>query len=223
MKDEMSKQLSTPSQVEGTAQCGPGCNCGRPGLGKKEKMAICLIVIAAAMLVLGRGLAQRAANKTAKGPATFTVTIPQTIPASSATDEKTKALLINEAKSVLWGRSLKDFASLNQVAAKQDAVFVYLPEKRPGPIDSVKQQVAEAAGKAQAGGTKMACYVLDTNSPDYAKVTRRVPPPFVLAVVKGGGTGVVSGQITQERLLQAVVTASRPSSCGSSDCSSGCN
>lgn len=226
MNEERSDQVSTPSQVEGTA-CGSGCNCGSAGLGKKGKLAICLIVIAAAVLVLARGFARKAETGTAQAKTAFAATVPAATPKTPpATTEKAKATPTNQTQSVLWGEPLKELVSLNQIAAQQDAVFVYLPEKGQGPIESVKQQIEKAAGKAQSGGTRIACYMLDTNSQDYARVTSQAPSPCVLAMVKGRGTSVVSGQITEGNLLQAIVMASRPSSCGPSGCAPstpGCN
>jgi len=225
MNDERSDQVQVPSQVEETAQCGPGCNCGTTGLGRNGKIAICLIVIAAAVLLLARGFTRKAETGAAQAKTTFSTTLPAaTLKTLPATTEKGKTAPANQAKSVVWGEPLTGLADLNQVATQQDAVFVYLPEKGQRRMESVMQQIGKAAGKAQSGGTKMACYTLDANSPDYAKVTSQTPSPCVLAMAKGRGMSVVSGQITEEKLLQAIVMASRPSNCGPSGCGpSGCN
>ena len=223
MDDERSEQVSTPCQVEGTA-CGSGCNCGSAGAGKRGKLVICLIVLAAALLVLARGFTQKAANKTAQAKPTFATTLPESTPKTSPTITK-QVTPANPAQPVLWGKPLKDLASLNQVAAQHEAVFVYVPIKGKDLDKTAKQQIERATAKAQAGGTKIACFMLDTNSQDYARVTSQAPAPCVLAMVKGGGSGVVS-QITETNLLQTLVTASRPSSCAPSGCAPstpGCN
>ena len=225
MSDERSDQVQVPSQVEETAQCGPGCNCGATGLRRNGKLAICLIVIAAAILVLARGFARKAETGTAQAKTAFATTVPASIPKTPAA-EKANGTQTNQATSAVWGEPLAGLTDLNQVAAQTQAVFIYLPKKGQGPIASVKQQIEEAAGKAQSGGTKMGCYTLDANSDDYAKVTSQIPSPCVLAMVKGGGGSAVSGEITEEKLLQAIVSASRPSSCGPSGCAPstpGCN
>lgn len=223
MSDERSDQVQVPSQVEETAQCGPGCNCGTTGLGRNGKLAICLIIVAAAILVLARGFARKAETGTAQAKTAFAATLPASTPQTPAA-EKVSATQISQAKPVAWGRTLAGLADLNQVAAQQNAVFVYVTGKGQKPVESVKQRIARAAGKAQAGGMKTGCYTLDTNSADYARVTKQTPAPCVLAMVKGGGSSVVSGQLTEDKLLEAVLTASRASSCGTSGCGpSGCN
>ena len=317
MNDERSDQVSTPSQAEGKVQCGPGCNCEttRTGLDRNVKLAICLVVIAIAMLVLARGFARKAENGSAQAKTGFAETLPAvtpkispvtteattgadqaktafaatlpvtttqtppattekamattetaqantaaaaTIPAATpktplvaaerarvitddaqaktaatpktplAAAEKAKTTQTNQAKSGLWGGSLTGLADLNKVAAQTQAVFIYLPKKGQEPIESVKQEIEKAAGKVQSGGKKMGCYTLDANSDDYVKVTSQIPSPCVLAMVKGGGGSAVSGKITEAKLLQALVTASRPASsgCGPSGCAPstpGCN
>ena len=105
-------------------------------------------------------------------------------------------------------------ASLNKVAAQKNAIFMYLSEKGRGVDEAVKRQIELAVGKVQSQGAKMAYYTLDTGSQDYAQITSQVSAPCVLAMVRGGGMSVVSGEITEAKLLQAVVAASRPSGCG---------
>jgi hypothetical protein len=217
MNDEKSDQMSTTNQVEKTAQCEPGCNCGKTSLGAKGKMIICLVVVIAATAVLGRSFARKAVNETFQGQKAYATTAPVfPSPASTA------AMETNLSKSSLWGEPLKDMASLNQVAAQKNAIFMYLFEKGRGADEAVKRQIEQAAGKAQFGGMKMALYTLDASSKDYAKITSQVPAPCVLAMVKGGGISVVSGEITEGKLLQAIVAASRPSGCGPGCAPSGC-
>lgn len=223
MNDERSDQVQAPSKVEETTQCGPGCNCSASGLGRNGKLAICLLVVAAAILVLARGFARKAETGTAQAKTAFAATLPASSPQTPAA-EKASATQISQAKPVAWGKTLAGLADLNQVAAQQNTVFVYVTGKGQKPVESVKQQIAKAAGKAQAGGMKTGCYMLDANSDDYARITSQTPAPCVLAMVKGGGSSVVSGQITEDKLLEAALTASRASSCGPSGCGpSGCN
>ncbi len=86
------------------------------------------------------------------------------------------------------------------------------------------KEIQSAADKAQSKGTTTALFTLDDGSEDYAKLTSQVPAPFVLVMVKGSnmsevpvnvsaerGMGVVTGDISEENLLYAMVAASRPS------------
>lgn len=213
MNDEKTNQPSNTNQVEETAQCEPGCDCGKTGLGTKGKSIICLIVAIAAVAVLGRSFARKPVNETIQSQTAFAATasmLPS--PASTASIENT----------ISWGEPLKDMASLNQVAAETNAVYMYLFEKGQGADESVKRQIEQAGVKAQSGGMKMALYTLDAGSQDYAQITSQVPAPCVLAMVKGAGMTVVSGEITEGKLLQAIVAASRPSGCCPGSASSDC-
>lgn len=224
MNDERSEQGSTTPQVEVTSQCGPGCNCGTTGLRTKGKVIVCLVVAIAAAVVLAHGLARKAASGSTQGQNAFVVAAPAPSPEAPPTStEKGKTTGTIRAKSSLWGKPLKNLASLNGVAAQKDAVFVYLPMKGRGPDETIKLQIEKAAGEAQSGGRVMGIYTLDDGSQDYAQVTSRVPAPLVFAVVKGGGTRAVTGDISEGKLLQALVEASRPSGCAPSGCApSGC-
>ena len=112
------------------------------------------------------------------------------------------------------------------MAAEKDAVFVYLAEKGQKPNENVQKEIEGAASKARSGGTVVAFFALDDDSSEYKEVIEQVPAPCVLAMVKGRGMSVVSSGITEGKLLQALVAASRPSGgCGPSGCgpsSSGC-
>ena len=213
MNEEKSDQMSTTNQVEKTVQCGPGCDCGKTGLGTKVKTIICLAVLIAATAVLGRSYARKAVAGTAQTQTAFASTA-QAFPSPAST-------VAMETK-LAWGEPLKDMASLNQVAAEKNAVFVCLSEKGRGVDEVVKRQIEQAAGKAQSGGMKMVLYTLDAGSKDYAQITSQVPAPCVLAMVKGRGMSVVTGEITEGKLIQAIVAASRPSGCGSGCAPSGC-
>ncbi len=110
------------------------------------------------------------------------------------------------------------------MASQKDAVFLYLPIKGQGPDENIKKEIQSAASKAQLKGTMIEFFVLDEGSEDYAQLTSQVPAPFVLVTAKGcnlsavpaniseeSGMGVVSGDISEESLLYALVAASRPS------------
>ncbi|MCX6677984.1 MAG: hypothetical protein NTU95_08590 [Methanothrix sp.] len=126
------------------------------------------------------------------------------------------------ANSLLWDKPLESLASLNEVADQKDAVFLYLPAKGQSPDESVKKEIEAAAGKAQSQGTKMAFFVMDEGSVDYAQVTSQVPTPCVLALVNNTGNSIATTNITEANLLQSLVTASRPSGCSPGSCALPC-
>ena len=227
MNDERSEQASNANQVEGAAQCGPGCDCGKTGLGTKGKVIICLVVAIAAAVVLAHGFTRKAENETGQEQKAFAATALAPSPvAPPATTENPTVKETHPVMFSFWGEPLKNMASLNEIAAQKDAVFVYLPEKGREPDETVKRQIEQAADKVPSGGMTIAFFTLDDGSKDYAEVTGQVPAPCVLAMVKGRGMNVVTGDISEGKLIQAIVAASRPSSgccpSGSGSSSSGC-
>ncbi|MGC8491355.1 MAG: hypothetical protein ACP5SH_06430 [Syntrophobacteraceae bacterium] len=202
--DERTEEKSMANPFEEAPQCGPGCNCSTTGPTSRNKMIFfCLVMAAAAAVALSHGLTLKAEAQSTQGQKGFATMV-------SAT-EKTGA----------WGEPLKNLASLNTIAAGKNAVFLYLPAKGRQPDQKVEQQIENAAKKAQSRGFKTAFYTLDSGSQDYSQLTGRTPAPCVLAMVKGGGMSPVTGDITQGKLLQAMVVASRASiKCG---CGGQCN
>ena len=220
MSDEKSEQESTANQVEGKEQCGHGCNCGTTGLKTKGKAIICLVVVLAAAGVLAHSFTRKAESKSSQPQEAFAAVA---LVSPAATN---KAMETKPKKSSLWSEPLKDMASLNEVAAQKNAVFVYLEKTGQKPNEAIKRNIEQAANKSKSKGMAIGFYTLDDSSQDYAQITSQAPAPCVLAIVKGGGTSAVTGDITEEKLLAAIVAASRPSSCGPSGCgpsSDGCN
>lgn len=232
-----------------SSPCGPGCHCAPAGLGTRGKMVVCLLVAIAAAVVLTRSYLRKAGNESAQGGPTYAATLPvtggpmnvecresspqeQKTPAATATlpepaitaptDEKPEKAEADLSASSRWGTPLKSLASLNEVAAEQDAVFVYLPAKGQRLDESAGKKIEAAADKARS--MKVGIYSLAEESEDYRSVKSQVPVPCVLALVKGRGMSVVSRDITEGNLLQALIAASRPSGCcppGTSDCQPG--
>jgi len=223
MDDDRLEPTSAANQAESASGCGPGCNCGATGISTKGKTIICLVIAIAAVVVLAHSVMQKTETGIDQGQNAFATKI-TAVEKTSTPVTAGKANETDQAKSSLWSKPLESLASLDEVAAQKDAVYVYLPIKGQGLNDSVKKEIEVAAGKAQSGGTTMALYTLDDGSTDYAEVTRQVSTPCVLAMVKGGGMSVVSGNISEGNLLQGLVAASRPSGCGpGSNCGpSGC-
>jgi hypothetical protein len=198
------------------AECEQGCNCDTPGLSTKAKVIVCLVVGLAAAAVLARGIIKNTAAEDDGDPQSFATALPVALaatPASPAT-HATEIAAEQKGKSSLWGDPLDSLATLNTVAAEKNAVFILVPAEDDVEVEKIKQQIEAAATKATARGTTIAAFILDEDAQDYKKVCSQVSAPCVLTMVKGGGMSVVSKDITEANLLQALVTASRPSGCG---------
>jgi hypothetical protein len=130
----------------------------------------------------------------------------------------------NSSELSLWGIPIASLASLNQAPDKNDITFLYLPVAGRGQDENIKNEIESAANKAQSQGTSAAFFTLDEGSEDYILLTSQVPAPLVLVLVNAAnlsvvpadiseekGMSVVSGNISEENLLYALVAASRTS------------
>jgi hypothetical protein len=188
----------TANQAECTSRCESGCCGNKTGISKRMKIIICLVVAIAAAAVLAQGIMQKA--------------------------DSNSDLEQNSTNLSLWGEPLASLDSLNKVASNTDTAFLYLPVAGLGPNENVKNEIESAAGKAQSQGTSVAFFMLDDGSEDYRLLTSQVPAPLVLVLVNGAnlslvpanisevkGMSFVSGNISEENLLYALVAASRAS------------
>ena len=112
-----------------------------------------------------------------------------------------------------------DLASLtlfNSEAAGHEAVFLLLSDESGKPAEKVLKQMEQAASKITAKGTSIGTFTIDSKSDDYAMLTENLSInsfPSVVTVVRSCGYSVVSGQITETKLLEAFFEASTASPC----------
>lgn len=201
---------ATP-KTQASACCGPGCGCG---VGTKSNNA--RWVIGAAVLVIAGLLVVRGMIRNDKGGAATAAGFVNPVAdevTSSGTGTNGEAVMAEE-KTV--GATLGAFSELNAVAAKTDAVFVFLPA-REGSVDKAPSAPMRAAARTIEGkGMKCALFTLKAGSADYEQIAKQVQVPAVLALVKGRGMSAVSGEVTEAKLLQGYVGA-----CSSGGCAPG--
>ena len=202
--------------VKGEAgTCGPGCNCGSGGMGKRGKWLISgAIMLAACAVTAARISGAKDEKPQARGFAMPAVAASAVAPAAvSATDST-------------WGSPLKGVSELNVVATNTEAVFVVIPSDDAARTAAIQKEVAAASATITGRGTKVGKYLLSKDAEDYKGVVAQVGAPSVLAMVKGRGMAVVADkEVSQDALLKAFVGASRPQSgCGAGGCGPrGCN
>ena len=210
---------SLKPQAEG---CGAGCGCQCGGAPGKARWGICaLILIIAGVLVL------RAMNKpdtAATQPPSDTFATPVLAPVDGSNK---KPVVVPESSSVAGvGTTIGAFSELQTVAAGMDAVFIYMPGKEATVNTAAPVKALEAAVRTlDAKGTKCGIFTLKAGSADYDQIGSQMPRPGVLAMAKGKGMNVVSGEITETKLVQGYVAASSAGGCGSGGCgpaSGGC-
>ncbi len=221
--------MSTPiedeartDKPEGTSSCSsPTCSCNTGGTSKKAKVAVCLLVALAAVAVV----LLNTAGKTPAAAAPDAFAMPAAAaPSVAVTPEPATKTAAKPQPAAVWGPTLSSLASLNQVAADTKAVFVFVPARDGKQTSAIESRIEAAAKQARSQGSAVTAFVLSSDAEDYAGITKQAPAPCVLAMVKGAGATPVTGEITEAKLLAALVTASRASSCGPSGCGpSGCN
>lgn len=214
--------------------CCEGSDCCSPttgGAGKKWKMVVFLAIVVAAGAVLARSFIRRSDSTADQTQQSFAAIQPEEAPlpgtaikaqtpttsrsnsgSPSAPSDTTKEDMPVKAAPALWGAELDSLASLNKVATSSDAVFVFLAADDQQANQTVTKEIDAAAKKIQAGGIHISAFRLNKGAQNYAQVASQFSIPCVLAMVKGGGASGVSGPITEAKLIQAFVAASRPAS-----------
>jgi len=211
--------------------CGPSAADSR---GKTWKTLVFILIVIAAGVVLARSLMNRSDSISGEAQQAFAAIQPESrasanpaitrergteseiaVEAFSVTKDASKEEAPDKSAPTLLFEPLDSLASLNEVAADFDAVFIFLGGEDELNIQPVTKEIEAAANKIRAGGVRVCAFTLKKDSPNYAPLVKQFSIPCVLAMVKGRGASGVSGEITETRLIQAYVTASRA---GSSCC-----
>lgn len=217
MTVEKSESVKNESVAECSEGCAPGCDCGMTRRGGKGKAIVAVAVLVVAAVLLVRGLMTADEASAGQAPNSFGAIVTQ----SSEGAVPSTGTVGGAVQDSLWSQPLESLGDLDTAAASYVSVFVYLPAA--GAADeSIRSEIEAAARKAQAQGLTTGLFILSEESEDYATIAGQVPAPCVMALVRGGCSSVVSGDITETTLLEALVSASRPSSsCGPAGCAPG--
>ena len=193
-------------QTHSAATCGADCGCHAPTSSGKMRTAIGVIVLLAAGTLVVRAITKsdEASPKTAEP----TFATPAALQPAATPVEKPPV------PEPTIGTAIGAFSELNLLAVKTDAVFIFLPGKDGTSGNFPTTAMQSAVGKIEGQGLKCGLFTMKAGSPDYDKITVQMPVPGVLAMVKGRGMSAISGEITEEKLLQGYVAASRSGGCG---------
>jgi hypothetical protein len=186
------------------ASCGPGCNCNATGKPGNKRWVIGAIVLAAAGVLVARDIIKSDGSSSQTSGQAFALPI-------AATNSSTAAPTTEKSMEPIGA-----FAELNAVAAKLDAVFVFLPGKEGNSSNSPAATMNKAARTIEAQGKKIGLFTLIPSSHDYDQIEGKISLPGVLAMVKGRGMNAISGDITETKLVQGYLAASSAGGCGPS-------
>jgi MYXO-CTERM domain-containing protein len=218
---EKTEPVSNMDRLKEQAEaCGDGCSChagATPGRSRWVLGAIVLLVTAG--LVVRAVLKSTGAPAQPCGTATFAPApraSSSTVPSSAATPGQSAAPMPG---GVVCGEPIQSIDDLNCKAAESDGVFVFLAGKDAEKARPVAAVVDKAAGTIRAQGVKIGLFTLRDGSAEYAEMAAQVSPPGVIAFAKGGGATILTGEVTESKLLQAYLSAASSGGCGpGSDC-----
>ena len=186
------------------------------------------VVVAAAATGSKSAASSEAGKREATAEETAEADLGQTEAATPSPDGKSAAesAKVQKPKPVACGEWIKSLGDLNRKAMGSDGVFVFLPGKNAEKARDAVPVIEKTAEKIRGRGVSVALFTLEGGSREYANIAMQIPPPGVIAMVKGRGASGVSGDITESKLMQAFVAASSggggcgPSSggCGPSGC-----
>jgi len=202
-------------QMQSASSCGADCGCHSSKSPGKMRMVAGTIVLLAAGTLVVRAITK--SEETAPKPAEPTFATPAALQPTATPEEKTPA------PKASAGTTIGAFSELNLLAASNDAVFLYLPGKDATASTTPSTVMSGAARTIEGQGVKCGLFTMKAGSPDYDKIAGQISIPAVLALVKGRGMSAISGEITEEKLIQGYVATSRSGGCGSGGCApSGC-
>ncbi len=228
------------------SECGPECACHTADTSNRIRWVLGIVVLVTAVAMAARAVIKdKTASTQPAAPAAFTApvgtqtsapgneaaapsvqsrkvpeaAVPAKITGSTASSVKTPPAPATERTKepeTVLGKQIGAIGELNKVAVDYDAVFVFLPGKKDGSGSIPATQVKGAAKTIETQGSKMGLFTLKTDSQDYDKISAQISVPAVLAMVKGRGMNVISGDITETKLVAGFVAASRSGGgCGS--------
>lgn len=192
-------QSCCPSASEGESCCPSGSDDG----GKAWKSVVFILIVVAAGIVLARSIVKKFDSSAEQNQESFATIQPEA---------KSGAPTVPSDTTEIWGKPFDSLMSLNKVATEIDAALIFLPGEDQDDIESINEQIEAAAKKIRTGGIRISAFKLDKETKDYSMLAGQYSVPCVIAMIKGGGSSGVSGEITEAKLLQAYVIASRPSS-----------
>lgn len=121
---------------------------------------------------------------------------------------------------LLWAREL------NTIFTDHNLIFVILPGHDTNLNDTLANRISDATAKIEARHTSVGTFTLSASDPEFSVTTERLAItelPAVLAISTTGNGAIITGDITEGKLLQTYVVVTQPVCVpgGSSGCCSG--
>lgn len=199
-------------------EAGKGSSCCNPkdGPWSKTRLLISVIIIAAALGVgvnsfLRGNLAQSYTTVPAKS---FSAGLMEAPTATAGTSRQGEPKTTRERISLT--QVLDSLQGLDTLASDKDVVFLVLPGEAQVYSSAVPKPVEAVANNLWNSGQKVAVFTLKSSAPDHNRLARHFSVntfPCVVILGRQGSASAVSGDITQARLYNAFVLASKAALC----------
>ena len=121
---------------------------------------------------------------------------------------------------LLWAKEL------NTIFTDHNLIFVILPGNDTNLNDTLANRISDATAKIEARHTSVGTFTLNASDPEFSVTMERLAItqlPAVLAISTTGNGAIITGDITEGKLLQTYVVVTQPICVpgGSSGCCSG--
>jgi hypothetical protein len=228
--DDNKEQSYNKENADDVQPCCPsasdGGDCCTPGTGKSWKTIVFVVVILLAGAVAAHSLVTKNDEKASISPqaASSCDTSESPIEAWGVAEQSSKNTVVS------CGVTLDSMKSLGKMAAdkKANVAFIFLAGDKEDSARTASAQVEATMNMLSNKGQQVAAFTLQNDAEGYDQLIQQFKVkslPCVIVAGKGCGAAAVSGDITEPKLLEAFVIASRPvSGCGPSGCApSGCS
>jgi hypothetical protein len=108
---------------------------------------------------------------------------------------------------LLWAQEL------NTIFTDRDLIFVILSGNDTNLNDTLANRISDATAKIEARHTSVGTFTLSANDPEFPVTTERLAItelPAVLAISTTGNGAIITGDITEGKLLQTYVVVTQP-------------
>lgn len=212
-KDSSNKAGSPGSECYGPSTSGEECCTPPSASSKRGRLAVFLVVIAAAVAVLAYGLAFKGGSSATEGSAATTI----------QNDDPTASLASTPGCAMSSGDALTAVS----VSEGTDVLFVLLAGEDRERTRAVAQVLDASVEKIRKQGKTASVRTIREDENGFEELSKQCSIssfPSVAAVGKGSGWTTVTGEITEAQVLQAFVVANQePSGCsaGAACCPAG--
>ena len=128
------------------------------------------------------------------------------------------------APNILGLGDLAWIQNLSTTFTEHDFIFVILPDSDINSTKTLTNRISDAAANIEARGARVETITLSTDDPEFSITMHRLAigqVPAVLAISASGNGAIITGDITEGKLLQTYVVVSQPPVCAPGS-SSGC-